>query len=46
MGVIENKIAIISGGGGGTLKRSVLARVQLVLDRWGRIDILVTDENR
>lgn len=93
MGVIENKIAIITGGGGGiggavaarfvkegarvavadidanaartkvaalaatgsdviavetdvTLKRSVLAMVQLVLDRWGRIDILVTDENR
>lgn len=88
MGVIENKIAIITGGGGGiggavaarfvkegarvavadidanaartkvaalavtgsdviavetdvTLKRSVLAMVQLVLDRWGRIDILV-----
>ncbi|HUF42393.1 MAG TPA: SDR family NAD(P)-dependent oxidoreductase [Verrucomicrobiae bacterium] len=93
MGVIENKIAIITGGGGGIggavaarfvkegarvavadidanaartrvaalaatgsdviavetdvpLKRSVLAMVQLVLDRWGRIDILVTDENR
>jgi NAD(P)-dependent dehydrogenase (short-subunit alcohol dehydrogenase family) len=93
MGVIENKIAIITGGGGGIggavaarfvkegarvavadidanaartkvaalaatrsdviavetdvpFKRSVLAMVQWVLDRWGRIDILVTDENR